>query len=114
MSDYTTVEEVELSIEQAQEKIKLRDMAMKLASNREFKKLIIDGYFKDEAARLAGVSGDPNTLNVRDEIFDQMKSISYFRQFMQKYVREGDMAEQELQDHYEVLNEMEQMDGAET
>lgn len=103
MSD---IEQIELSIEDAKELIKRKDMALKLASNREFKKLVLDGYFVDEAARLVAVSGDYLQKDYRDEIFDAIKAISHFKQFMQNIVKTGEIAERELRDQEEVLDEL--------
>jgi hypothetical protein len=110
MSD---VSQIELSIEHAKGLVAKRDLALKLGSNREFKKLIIDGYFVEEAARLAGLSADPQMLQHRDDIFDAIKAISHFRQFMQNIVRMGDVAAGSLADHEAELEEarLEEMEG---
>jgi len=81
------IEEVELSITHAKEIIQKRDMAMKLSNNREFKKLVLEGYFKEEAARLVSISGEENFKDHQDDIFDAIKGISHFRQYMQNIVR---------------------------
>ena len=62
MSD---IEQVELSLEHAKEIVARRDKAHKLASNREFKALFLEGYFKDEAARLVAICGEGTMINDR-------------------------------------------------
>lgn len=103
MSD---IQELEISIEDAREKVKLKDMALKLASNREFKKLILEGYFKEEAARLVAISADFSMKDYRDEITMNIQAISCFKQFMQNIVRTGEMAESELEQSQEVMDEL--------
>lgn len=99
------IEEIELSIAHAKEMVSKKQMAEKLASNREFKKLILDGYFKDEAVRLASLSADVQMKEHRDEIFMNIQAISVFRQFMQNIVRMGEVAEAELREYQEALDE---------
>lgn len=107
------IEQVELSIQQAKDLVNARDMADKLSRNREFKKLILEGYFEKEAARLVSLSGDSNMLQQRDEIFDAIKAISHFRQFMQNTMRMGDVAAQELAEQNETLDELRAAEGDE-
>lgn len=107
MSD---IEQIEISMEQTKELIRRKEMAMKLSSNREFKKLILEGYFQDEAARLVSISASPNMTEHRDEIFESITAISHFRQYMQNIVRMGETAEYELAEQRETLTELENMD----
>ncbi len=46
------LEEVEIQIEVAKKIIALRDSCLKLHNNKQFKDVIENGYFKEEAARL--------------------------------------------------------------
>ena len=48
----TELEEVDIQIETASKIRSLRDNCVKLMKNRNFKDVIEDGYFKEEAARL--------------------------------------------------------------
>ena len=108
MSTHADINQIELSIEQAREKIKLRDQARKLISNREYKSLITKGYLTDEAIRLTSLTGVDSQRDNRSEIFDMLKAISHFQQYMQRVIREGDMVEQELEDLQMTLEELEQ------
>jgi len=59
MSIDTDRAEVELSMKNAR---KTRDLALsleRLRSNRDFKALILDGYFREEAIRLVHLRSDP-------------------------------------------------------
>jgi len=103
MSD---IAEIELSIEAAKNLVSRKEQALKLASNREFKALVLEGYMKDEAVRLVGLSADPNMKNHTDDIFDAIKGISLFRQYMQNIVTMGTVAENELFDQEQTLEEI--------
>lgn len=103
MSD---IQEVELSIEHAKKLVERKAQVEKLTSNREFRKIILEGYFVDEAARLAGISGDPMHKAHRDEIILSIQGISSLRQYMHTIVRMGQVAENELFEHVEMLDEL--------
>lgn len=103
MSD---IQELELSIEQAKKLVERKNMILKLTSNREFKKVVLDGYFVDEAARLASISADPLQQEYWDQIHLCIQGISLFRQFMQTGIRMGQVAEQELREQNELLDEL--------
>jgi hypothetical protein len=103
MSD---IEEVEISIQHAKKLVERKNMVEKLSSNREFRKLILEGYLVDEAARLVGLSADPLQKAYRDDIILSLQGISSFRQFMQTTVRMGQVAENELFEHVEMLDEL--------
>lgn len=104
MSD---IQEVELSIEQAKKVIATGDKALKLADNKLFKELVLDGYFVDEAARLAHLSADLTlTAEQRADVFVMIQGIGFFKAYMSMLVRRSDMARRELRDHEQTLSEL--------
>lgn len=107
------IQEVELSIEQAQKVIAIGDKALKLADNKLFKELVLDGYFVDEAARLAHLSADLTlTAEQRADVFVMIQGIGFFKAYMSMLVRRGDMARRELADYQQTLAELHE-EGAE-
>ena len=103
MSD---IEEVELSRDHAKELIRKRDKALKLASNREFKELVLEGYFRDEPARLASAFNDPAMSTHREALLSQFKAIGQFEQYLRTIVIMGNAAASELVEHEELLDEL--------
>lgn len=101
----SNVEQIELTIEHAREMVKRRDMAMKLTSNREFKALVLEGYMKDESVRMTHLLADPNMQQHRNAIVESLSAIGQFKQYMSQIVTMGDMAERELADAEEALEE---------
>jgi hypothetical protein len=99
------VEEIELTIEQAKAIVKKGDQLNKLTSNREFKALVLEGYFQEEAARLAGLSGD-DSLNAeqKNNVIEKIKAISHARQYFQTIQIMAFNAEREIE---EAQNEIE-------
>lgn len=69
----------EATLEDAKETVKLGDMLEKLYSNREFKKIILDGYFRDTATSLTANLTNPAMLDKRDDLVEQLVGISALR-----------------------------------
>lgn len=53
------IKEIEIALEDAQKEIELGRAVERLNANRDFKTVFLDGYFKDEAARLAMLYSHP-------------------------------------------------------
>lgn len=102
----STTEEIELSIQEAKKLIARKDAAQRLADNRDFKELVLEGYLKDEAVRLAHISADANMKEYREEIMLSMQGISLFRQYMQNLIRMGEMAQAEMYDYEQALDDV--------
>ena len=108
MSD---IKEIELSAEKAKEMIAKKNAALRLASNRDFKSLVLEGYFKDEAARLVGLIADPQAKGMLEDIQRDLAGISSFRFFMMQLVRNGEAAEVALAEANETLEELRASEG---
>jgi hypothetical protein len=102
----TNVHEVEMSIAEAKKLVDRRDAVKRLSKNRDFRKIIDDGYFKDEAARLTSITADPNLKEQREDIFVALQGISTFKQYLQTIITMGNMAEAEIMDNEEILDEL--------
>jgi len=93
------IEQIELSIEAAKEMVEKARMARQLAENPAFKKLILEGYFVDEAARLAHLFSDPNIpAEHREYVKNDLLAVGGLKRFLSTLVRLGDMAEREIAD----------------
>jgi len=99
-------QQIENSIDQARKMVERKNQIEKLTSNREFRKVILDGYFVDEASRLAGISGDPLHAREHEDIMLSLKAISKLRLFLSNQIRMGQVAEAELHEYNEALDEM--------
>lgn len=98
-----------MTIEQAQEQVKDRDELAELLKNRRFKKFFIDGYFRDEAARLADASTNPEMMDDIDqrEIFSMVKAIGHMKNYMLTIKQTGDRAEMAIKEEAERVIEEE-------
>lgn len=113
-SPESEVEEIQITIESARETVAKRDNLLKLAKNRQFKEMIMEGYLKEEAIRLTQISARIEHKEYRDEIADAIKAISHFQQWMDRILTMGDMAETSIFEHEKALQdafELEELEG---
>lgn len=97
MSDHD-IETIELSIEEAKKVVRQGEMLDKLMGNREFKKIVLEGYFQDEAVRCVQAYGDPNLGEYREEILKDISGIGSFQQYLHKVRMTAQMMRQQLSD----------------
>lgn len=106
--DHPSIETVELTIEEAQKKVDRAESLRKLHGNREFKRIILEGYFEAEAQRLIGCIGNsaPTLKAQRDEMLLELQAISKLKEYFGSILREGREMEQSIREHNEMLAEM--------
>lgn len=102
------IEEIEISIDSAKRTIELGKSLEKLKKNKEFKEIILDGYFNKEAVRLVGLKRDPNCQDpVQQADIDQaLNGISELQEHFRKIERFADQAEIALKDFEEAKDEV--------
>lgn len=93
--------------------VAMRDALLKLETNREYKKLFLEGLFKDEPARLVKIAKDPRlTDEGREEVEGMFYAISYLHQYLHKIVMEGMAAENAITEAEEYLADLETVEAA--
>jgi len=108
------IEHVRLSEEQAKELVKQAESLEKLFGNKDFKKIILDGYFKEEASRLVLLRAD---FAVQDSdktvkaIDNKIIGIGELRQYFNTVMGRGNQAKQALIDNEEYLRNLEEEQG---
>lgn len=99
--------QIAVSIEQAETIVKTRDQILKLSKNKDFKAIFTDGYFVDEAARLASIYGSPRlTEKENQDVHNQILAIGALRRYLLTKQQMGDAAETELEYHRETQSEL--------
>lgn len=83
------MQEIEINIEQAKEAIELFDCLNRLRENNDFKKLIEEGYFKDEACRLVLIRGEDSMKEVKDDILRDIDGIASFHAYLRQVYASG-------------------------
>jgi hypothetical protein len=87
--------------------IERRDIAIKLYSNREFKKLIVDGFLRDDCAQYAQLSQDP-ALGEREQL-DALRlsqAAGHLRRFLSVTIAMGNRAENQNAEIEQALDEV--------
>jgi hypothetical protein len=77
-------------------------------NNPEWKKLILDGYFRDEAARLVLLKADYGVQDeqVQKDIIKSIDAIGYFRRYLATIMQRGYTAENALRSDEETREEL--------
>lgn len=101
------IQELELSIEAAREIVERGNMAARLAHHPDFKKIVMDGFFRDEAARLVHLLSDPNLPEKdRAHVQNAINGVGYLKRYLHSLVQMGVVAEKEIAQGEETLEEI--------
>jgi hypothetical protein len=78
------LQQLELNIKQAQKIVDQGDALARLRSNRDFKKVVMEGFFEQEAIRLVSLLTDENMQSPekQNSIHHQMIAVSGFRDYL--------------------------------
>lgn len=102
------LEQIELTEQEAKAKIELAKSLDRLSSNRDFKKIVLEGYFKEEAIRLVFAKSNPqcHSPEIQAAILRDIDAIGSFRQYLGQIEFDAMQAKKALQDcsdHREAL-----------
>lgn len=102
--------QIEISIEAAKAKVKIKDDLLKLQRNPLFKRVVMEGYLKDYALGLVMFKATPPAANAQaqERIEAEINGISRFNNFMKMGINEGLRAEMDLADHEAELELLEE------
>jgi hypothetical protein len=104
MSD---IQELVRDIENAENLLERRNMAIKLSENREFRKLFMEDYFTTEAARMVQLSGDPSMdAQQRADALAMAQATGHTKRYLSMMIQMGAVAERELPDMHAALAEL--------
>lgn len=109
------IELVEITIEQAKNKIAVMDAIDRLTRNRDFKKVFTEGYFEREPARLVKMKADPSsqTPEAQASILRQIDAIGTLHQYLRTQHVLGQMAQRDLAEHEQTLVDLRNSEGEE-
>lgn len=94
MNKEDQIKQIDLSIKDAQELVEAGSALQKLYSNKDFKTVIIKGYFEQESIRLVHLKADPSMQSADSQlsIVKQMDSIGNLKQFFYGVMHRASMA----------------------
>ena len=102
------IEQVEITIEQAKEKVTQKSSLDKLLSNKDFIDIILVGYFKNEASAMALMLGNPATQTEVDQtrIIKNIEGIGRLNNYFSSIMQLGHIAEKTIKEHEELRSEL--------
>ena len=106
--------EVEQQLKDARDAMALRDMAVKLSTNREFRKLIIEGFIQTETNRLMVCAGDVRFKKEdRDQMMESALAGGHLKRYLNYIQMVGDNAERSIPEAEQTLAQIrsEEQDG---
>lgn len=107
MNNPSEIQQVEVSLEEAERIAALGEALRRLENNRDFQAVILDGYFKHEASRLVMLTAEVNLAPEHKEgVYAGIRGIAELRQYLLVTRTKGEMAEKEVIDFKEALTEM--------
>lgn len=94
----TELQQLELSIKHSQKTVDLGDALERLRNNRDFKKVIGEAYFTEEAVRLVHLMSDSNMQSpeLQQSIHKQMIAIGVFHEFLNNLAIRAGMARRSI------------------
>jgi len=103
-----TVKAIEANIEKSRKFLDMEHSLSRLRENKDFKKVIIEGYFQQEAIRLVQLKADPNmqTPQMQAAILKDIDSIGSLGKYFDTVVAMGQRAKVAIDDGEEALAEI--------
>ena len=108
-------QEVELKLRLARENLDMAKALERLKTNKDFKKVVTDGYFKDEAVRLVHLRCDPSQGHPAQQaqILAGIDAIGNLHAHFLSIERDAAGAQKEVEDCEEALTDIAQQEAAE-
>lgn len=102
-----SIKEIEVSLEDAQREIELGRAVERLNANRDFKTIFLEGYFKDEAARLAMLYSHPGLrADMQEAVQRDLCGPGAVVRYLQTILRAAQTAENVVAQGEEALDEL--------
>ena len=108
MNQDSQLEQIEVGIDQAKAVIELGQSLERLQENKDFVKVINEGYLKDEAVRLVRLKADPSmqTPESQKRIDDSIMAVSQLTQYLRFVIQMGRQAAVDLADYEEARQDV--------
>ena len=106
--------EAERQIAESKVLIEIREAAIRLYDNPDFRKLIVKGYLLEDCARFVHQSGDPSLdLQGRADALAMAQACGHLKRYLSAQIQMGYVATNSIQDMENVLEELRAEEGAE-
>ena len=107
------IHEIEMSNENAKKLVQMGAALQRLTNNRDFKKVVLEGFFKEEPVRLTELLAGPSQQSpeAQAELLGQLKAISGLNQYFVKVQMVANMSQDAITSNEEVLEQIAQAEA---
>jgi hypothetical protein len=104
----STIQAIEENIRKAKKFVEAGDALERLQANKDFKEIIMSGYFEKEAIRLVHLKADENfqTAERQKMVIAQMDAIGALNQYFRTIFHQASMAKKAIDADEETRDEM--------
>lgn len=114
MSVSQQIQEVELTIEEAKHEVEFGEAIDRLTKNPDYKKVILEGYMRDEALRLVKLTGDPNLPPERmADVQAGIRAVGELNYFLHFGLQRAEHMRQQIAEHNATLDELREEEAGE-
>lgn len=102
------IQEVEIQLSESKAMIEDGKAIDRLLKNRDFKRIVMSGYFESEVKRLGLLISDPNwqSPEQQQELISSLKGVGNLRHYLNTKKEFARMAANSLSDYEEALDEL--------
>lgn len=102
------IQEIESNIKQSQKIVEMGSSLERLQNNQDFKRVIMEGYFKQEAIRLVHLRSQASmqTAAMQESINKQIDSIGALSQYFQVIFHQASLASKAIASDEETRDEI--------
>lgn len=107
MSEVSSIADLEQELEQYQYRKARKLMAERLANNSDFRKIVLEGFCRDDCARYVSESGDPLLgAEERKDALNIAQAAGHFKRYMRLQIQMGETADRNIRDLEEAISEV--------
>lgn len=102
------IQAIESNIKEARKIAEVGTALERLQSNRDFKKVVLEGYFEQEAVRLVHLKAEPamQKPEMQQSILTQMDAIGSFAQYLDTVLHKASLATKAIASDEETRDEI--------
>lgn len=102
------IQAIEANIKEAQKIADAGESLERLKLNRDFKRIVLEGYFEQEAIRLVHLKADPSmqSADMQKSIVTQMDAIGAMHQYFNTVLHKASIARKAIQADEETRDEI--------
>ena len=108
MSTNEDIHQLEVTLENAKEAVAAKDACNRLTDNKDFQKIVVEGYLQNFAARQVMLRADPEFKDPEKQadVLKAIDGIGQFRMFMLNIMAQGTAAQNAIEGDEATLEEI--------